>query len=229
MKKAKLLLVEDDPSLGFIIKDNLELKSFDVELHGEGESAWRAFQKHTYDLCILDIMLPKKDGFALIANIRKQNQQVPVLFLTARVGQKEKLEAFRLGADDYITKPFSIEELIFRIEVFLKRSHVPPPDPVLIRIGAYTFDMPNLLLVHGNKEIQLTQKEGDLLQLFVINREKLMKREEILKAVWGDDDYFLGRSLDVFVSRLRKYLQEDKSIEIVNQFGVGFRLSEKRV
>jgi DNA-binding response OmpR family regulator len=229
MKKARLLLVEDDPSLGFIIKDNLELKDFEVELHAEGESAWKAFRANAYDLCILDIMLPKKDGFALIENIRSRNAQVPVLFLTARVGQKDKLEAFRRGADDYITKPFSIEELIFRVDVFLKRSNVITPAPVLVQIGSYTLDVPNQILRNKEKKIHLTKKEADLLELFACNREKLIKREEILKAVWGDDDYFLGRSLDVFVSRLRKYLQEDPSIEIANQFGVGFRMSEKRV
>jgi DNA-binding response OmpR family regulator len=225
--KTKLLVVEDDAALGFIIKDNLELKGWEVDLHADGESAWKAFREQSYAVCLLDIMLPKKDGFALIENIRKVNRQVPVLFLTARAGQKDKLEAFKRGADDYITKPFSMEELFFRIGVFLRRSEVPVSVSDKIQLGSYLFDVSNLLLQGKGEAIRLTQKEVDLLKLFAANREQLLKREDILKAVWGDDDYFLGRSLDVFVSKLRKYLKEDERLEILNQFGVGFRFTEK--
>ncbi len=228
MKKAKLLLVEDDASLGFIIKDNLEIKGFEVDLFPDGEKGWIAFNENSYDLCILDVMLPKKDGFVLIESIRKKNQQIPVLFLTARIDQKDKITGFKKGADDYITKPFGIEELILRIEVFLKRSSIGLSNQNNFEIGNYIFDSTNLILKIGDKEIGLTQKEADLLKLFCMNREKLIKREEILKAVWGDDDYFLGRSLDVFVSKLRKHLREDTTIEIVNQFGIGFRMLEKK-
>jgi DNA-binding response OmpR family regulator len=228
MKKTKLLLVEDDISLGFIIKDNLELKGFEVDLFPDGEKGWIAFQSNPYDLCILDIMLPKKDGFALIESIRRQNQQVPVLFLTARSAQKDRIEGFRKGADDYITKPFGIEELIMRVEVFLKRSQVAIPPGDVVKIGAYTFDIRNMNLMIQEKTCTLTRKEADLLELFCRHKEQLIKREDILKSIWGNDDYFLGRSLDVFVSRLRKYLKEDENIEIVNQFGIGFRLQEKK-
>lgn len=226
MEKAQLLLVEDDDSLGFIITDNLVMKGYAVDLFTDGENGWKAFKAKKYDLCILDVMLPKKDGFTLIENIRKQNQQVPVLFLTAKAGQKDKLEGFKKGADDYITKPFSIEELIYRVEVFLKRSSKNTSQTVF-QIGAYTFNAVNLILEWENKQTTLTQKEADLLKLFCRNREQLIKRDEILKSVWGNDDYFLGRSLDVFISKLRKYLKEDKNIEIVNQFGIGFRMTER--
>lgn len=228
MKKTQLLLVEDDGSLGFIIKDNLEMKGYAVDLLTDGSSGWKAFKEKDYDLCILDVMLPEKDGFALIENIRKQNQQVPVLFLTAKAGQQDKLEGFKKGADDYITKPFSIEELIFRVEVFLKRSGPHNASQALFQIGTYKFDAANLFLERKNKQTALTQKEADLLKLFCLNREQLIKRDNILKSVWGSDDYFLGRSLDVFISKLRKYLKEDDTIEIINQFGIGFRLVEKK-
>lgn len=228
MKKAQLLLVEDDGSLGFIIKDNLEMKGYDVDLLTDGSSGWKAFKEKDYDLCILDVMLPEKDGFALIENIRKQNQQVPVLFLTAKAGQKDKLEGFKRGADDYITKPFSIEELIYRVEVFLKRSGPLNTSQTLFQIGTYKFDAANLFLERKNKQTALTQKEADLLKLFCLSREQLIKRDDILKSVWGSDDYFLGRSLDVFISKLRKYLKEDDTVEIVNQFGIGFRMVERK-
>jgi len=228
MKKIKLLLVEDDTSLGFIIKDNLELKGYSVDLYPDGEQGWMAFHTGTYDLCILDIMLPKKDGFALLDDIRKQSQQIPVLFLTARSDSKDKLEGFRKGADDYITKPFGIEELMLRIEVFLKRSQIPVSSPDRIHLGAYTFDVRNLELKSPTHRYTLTQQEADLLGHFCKNRDQLLKRDNILLSVWGSDDYFLGRSLDVFVSRLRKYLKEDKNLAIVNQFGIGFRLTERK-
>jgi DNA-binding response OmpR family regulator len=228
MKKSKLLLVEDDASLGFIIKDNLEIKGFGIDLFSDGEKGWQAFNENSYDLCILDVMLPKKDGFSLIESIRKKNQQIPILFLTALTDQKNKIEGFKKGADDYITKPFGIEELILRVEVFLKRSRIDIFHQKNFQIGSYTFDAANLTLKIRDHEIGLTQKEADLLTLFCMNREKLLKREEILKAVWGNDDYFLGRSLDVFISKLRKHLKEDHRIEIINQFGIGFRMSEKK-
>src|SRR5258706_1589548 len=228
MEKAQLLLVEDDDSLGFIINDNLEMKGHDVDIFTDGENGWKSFKTKNYALCIFDVMLPRKDGFTLIENIRKQNQQVPVLFLTAKAGQKDKLEGFKKGADDYITKPFSIEELTYRVEVFLKRSSTKNTSQTVFQIGTYRFDAANLILERKNKQTALTQKEADLLKLFYTNREQLIKRDDILKSVWGSDDYFLGRSLDVFISKLRKYLNEDDSIEIVNQFGIGFRMVEKK-
>jgi DNA-binding response OmpR family regulator len=228
MHKAHLLLVEDDDSLGFIIKDNLEMKGYAVDLFTDGASGWIAFKAKDYDLCILDVMLPKKDGFTLIESIRKRNLQVPVLFLTAKIAQKDRLEGFKKGGDDYITKPFAIEELIYRVEVFLKRSRNGNTAQDIFQNGSYTIDFSNLILERAEKQITLTQMEADLLKLFCMNREQLIKRNVILKSVWGSDDYFLGRSLDVFISKLRKYLKDDNSIEIVNQFGIGFRMAEKK-
>jgi len=221
-QKAKILLVEDDESLGFVIKDNLEQQQFEVDLCADGESGWNTFNKNKYDICILDVMLPKKDGFTIIENIRKINEHIPVLFLTARAQKEDKIAGFKKGADDYITKPFSIEELILRIDVFLKRTKVSTAVSNQFTIGTYTFNYKDLSLSSPKKKISLTQKEADLIRHFYENKNKLIKREEILKTVWGTDDYFMGRSLDVFISRLRKYFSEDKSLEITNHFGVGF-------
>ncbi|MBL7859189.1 MAG: response regulator transcription factor [Cyclobacteriaceae bacterium] len=221
----KILLVEDDPSLGFVIKDNLEQKGYWVTLCQDGEEALRTFQQYSFHLCIFDVMLPKKDGFTLAKEIRMQNTEIPILFLTAKSLTEDKLEGFQQGADDYITKPFSMEELHFRMEVFLKRSNGQALlDEKIFPVGLYEFDYPNLSLKYQQVFRTLTQKEAEILKLLVWHRDRVLKREEILKKVWGDDDYFMGRSLDVFISKLRKYLKEDPAIEIVNYHGVGFRL-----
>jgi DNA-binding response OmpR family regulator len=227
MQTTEILLVEDDASLGFIIKDNLEMKGWNVDLFADGQKGWDAFKQKKYALCILDVMLPKIDGFALAENIRAINGAVPILFLTARAGKDDRIEGFKKGADDYITKPFSIEELQYRVAVFLKRSSAEGLQTGLVKIGNYSFDYANLLLTIKDEKTELTKMEGDLLRLFFAQKGKLIKREEILKEVWNSDDYFLGRSLDVFISKLRKYLRGDTNIEIVNQFGVGFRLDVK--
>ncbi|QHT67133.1 response regulator transcription factor [Rhodocytophaga rosea] len=228
--KAKILLVEDDASLGFVIKDNLEINGFHVTLCGDGEAAWQTFRQAAFDLCILDVMLPKRDGFTLAQYIRQYNTLVPIIFLTAKSMKEDKIAGFKTGGDDYITKPFSIEELLLRIEVFLKRSQYTVsqaiPIPVF-SIGKYTFDYKNLLLSYGTEKRYLTQKEADILQLFCLNPDVTLKREDILNKVWGDDDYFMGRSLDVFITKLRKYLKADSNIEIVNLHGVGFKLEVK--
>ena len=229
MQPTEILLVEDDPSLGFIIQDNLEMKGWKVDLYTDGESGWEAFNQKKYNLCILDVMLPKKDGFTLAENIRVTNHEVPILFLTARVSKEDRIEGFRKGADDYIIKPFSIEELLYRIAVFLKRSSKDVASADLLQLGAFTFDTINLVLHFSGQKTELTQMEADILKMFCMQKGKLIKREEILKTVWGSDDYFLGRSLDVFISKLRKYLKADPNIEIVNQFGVGFRLEIRQV
>ena len=225
MEKVKILLVEDDPNLGFVVKDNLTTKGYDVTLCSDGEIGEQEFYSQPYQLCILDVMLPKKDGFSLARAIRAKNNEVPILFLTAKTMTDDKLEGFGTGADDYITKPFSLEELLCRIEVFLRRS----PGPVVIGdkvvfLGQYAFDFSNLTLKSNGSEKTLTQKEAEVLKLLYQNRERVLKREEILKHVWGDDDYFMGRSMDVFISKLRKYLKEDPSVQIVNYHGVGFKL-----
>ena len=226
MQEAKkILLVEDDPNLGFVIKDNLSIKGYEVTLCQDGEEAEKVFGRDVFNLCIFDVMLPKKDGFALARSVREKNKSIPILFLTAKSMTEDKLEGFQAGADDYISKPFSLEELFYRIEVFIKRGNVQPSgDEKVFSLGHYEFDFPNLVLKNNKTEKLLTQKEADVLKLLYQNRQRVLKREEILKQVWGDDDYFMGRSMDVFISKLRKYLREDASIQIVNYHGVGFKL-----
>jgi DNA-binding response OmpR family regulator len=225
MTSKKILLVEDDPSLGFVIKDNLSIKGYEVTLCTDGEEGGRSFNDNQYHLCIFDVMLPKKDGFSLAREVRSKNNRIPILFLTAKAMLEDKLEGFQTGADDYITKPFSLEELYYRIEVFLRRSQEDLTEDVKVfRIGEFTFDYDNLLIKRNGSEKCLTQKEAEVLRCLCLNRERVLKREEILNQIWGDDDYFMGRSLDVFISKLRKYLKEDTSIQIANYHGVGFRL-----
>jgi DNA-binding response OmpR family regulator len=225
MEKVKILLVEDDPNLGFVVKDNLVMKGYDVTLCSDGELGENEFFSNSFQLCILDVMLPKKDGFSLARAIRAKNNDVPILFLTAKAMTDDKLEGFGTGADDYITKPFSLEELFCRVEVFLKRSTQPKTDVVgQLTIGKYNFDSSNFKLKNHTSEKTLTSREAEILKQLYLHRDRVIKREEILMAVWGDDDYFLGRSLDVFISKLRKYLKDDPSVQIVNYHGVGFKL-----
>lgn len=224
MNKPSILLVEDDESLSFVIKDNLELRGFNVIHCLDGESGWNAFIENKFDLCLLDVMLPKMDGFTLAEKIRQTNQYIPILFLTAKAMQEDKLEGFKKGGDDYITKPFSMEELIFRIDVFLKRTGKAQNSNGVFQLGNYVFDYQELTLTIDAKEKHLTQKEADILKFFCENKNRVIKREEILKEVWGNDDYFLGRSLDVFISKIRKYLTLDDKVNIFNRHGVGFEL-----
>jgi DNA-binding response OmpR family regulator len=225
---TKILLVEDDPNLGFVIKDNLEQKDFEVTLSTNGLDGEQIFQQQKFDLCILDVMMPRQDGFTLAKRIREKNKQVPILFVTAKSMIEDKVIGFESGGDDYIVKPFSMEELLLRIGVFLRRTSVSETSSNNFKIGSYTFDFTNYTLHHvaGVSKI-LTQKEAEVLKLLCESKSRVLKREEILKSVWGNDDYFLGRSMDVFISKLRKYLKEDASVQIVNYHGVGFRLEEK--
>ncbi|MEO9968184.1 MAG: response regulator transcription factor [Reichenbachiella sp.] len=224
----QILLVEDDESLGFVIKDSLENKSYTVQLSSDGEAGLRDFDTGSYDLCILDVMLPKLDGFALAEKIRKRSKIIPIIFLTAKGMQEDKLEGFKLGGDDYITKPFSMEELIYRIEVFLRRGTASPSTGVLHgTIGRYQFDPNSFTLSMGNFQQKLTRREAEILQYLTDRLGILVKREELLIALWGDDDYFKGRSLDVFISKLRKYLRKDEQVDIENYHGVGFKLVVK--
>jgi DNA-binding response OmpR family regulator len=224
---TRILLVEDDPNLGFVVKDNLQLKGYHVTLCSDGEAGERTFEQQVFDLCILDVMMPRKDGFTLARSIREKNQRVPILFVTAKSMLEDKLEGFKVGGDDYITKPFSVEELCLRIEVFLRRSQTTGEKGESFALGSYHFDPQNLVLRNSAGEKTLTQKESDVLSLLCNNQGRILRREEILKAVWGDDDYFLGRSLDVFISKLRKYLKDDPAVQIVNYHGIGFRLEIK--
>jgi DNA-binding response OmpR family regulator len=221
----QILLVEDDPSLGFVIKDNLSMKGYDVTLCADGEEGQQTFHQRHFDLCIFDVMMPKKDGFSLAKTVRQKNQNVPILFVTAKSMLEDKITGFNAGGDDYIIKPFSMEELCLRIEVFLKRSNGISQTEETFQLGQFSFDSHNFVLSHATTGPKtLTQKEAEVLRLLCQNTDRVLKREEILKAVWGDDDYFMGRSMDVFISKLRKYLKDDSSVQIVNYHGVGFRL-----
>ncbi len=227
----KILLVEDDEALRFIVKDNLEQKGYFVEVAENGALALELFGKNKYDLIILDVMLPKIDGFQVAQNIRKTNHQVPIIFLTARSMTEDKIKGLTIGGDDYIPKPFSMEELLLKIKIFLKRSQ---SQPVVIsnlspaqKIGSFLFQPDELTLSHNGKTRNLTLKEVELIKFFADNSNKVLSRNEILEKVWGSNDYFLGRSLDVFISRLRKYFKNDPNINIVNLHGIGFRFIVK--
>jgi DNA-binding response OmpR family regulator len=228
---AKILLVEDDTNLAYVIKDNLEINGYEVQRCEDGEIGWQTFLQQDFDVCVLDIMLPKKDGISLAESIRQKNYVVPIIFLTAKGMKEDKIAGFKAGADDYMTKPFSIEELVFRIEVCLKHTkNSQNNDRVNDKhyiIGKYLFDYPNFMLSCEGENLLLTQKEAEVLKLFCLNKSQVLKREEILQPIWGNDSYFSGRSLDVFISKLRKYLQKDSNIEIINVHGVGFKLEIK--
>lgn len=227
--KARILYVEDDPNLSFATKDNLEALDYEIMHCTDGKQGWDAFRKDHFDLCLLDVMLPEIDGFTLARQIREADRHVPILFLTARSMLDDRLQGLRLGGDDYITKPFSIQELVLRIEVFLRRSKVEskaiPSTELEYKIGEYLFDFQKLTLNLNGSIYTLTFREAEVLKYLAQRPQKVIKREELLKAIWGDDDYFMGRSLDVFISRLRKYLSNDEAIRIDNIHGVGFRLS----
>lgn len=223
--KAKILLVEDDSSLGFVIKDNLEDAGYEVIYCVDGESGYTQFMRHNIDICLLDVMLPKKDGMALAGQIRKKNEHVPIIFLTAKSMDEDKIAGFKAGGDDYITKPFNMQELLLRIEVFLKHARKNNSEEATTHhIGHLEFDYANLLLKDGSKESQLTQKEADLLNYLCVNANQVVKREDILLNVWGKEDYFLGRSMDVFMTKIRKYLKDVPEVELQTIHGVGFKL-----
>ena len=221
-----LLLAEDDPALGFVLKDSLEAEGYAVAWHPDGEAAWTAFQANPPDLCLLDVMLPRLDGFSLAGRIRSTGSDVPIVFLTAKSLKEDRLKGFRLGGDDYLTKPFSIEELVLRIEAIQRRVNGTGgvKNGGGISFGTYVFDSKNLKLTGPTGSTDLTHREADLLALLLRRRNEVVPREEILVQLWGKSDYFLGRSLDVFVSRLRKYLAADPNLRVVNVHGVGFRL-----
>ncbi|MFC2125318.1 response regulator transcription factor [Bacteroidota bacterium] len=229
----KILLVEDDKNLGFVIKDNLESEGFIVDLASTGKEGYEMFLQNEYTLALLDVMLPEQDGFTLARNIREKDDNIPLIFVTARSLEEDKLTGFRTGADDYITKPFNMEELIFRIRVFLKRSgnigdNISENRKEEYSVGEFFFRPESLVLKSKSGELKLTQRETNLLELFCLNKNKILKRSEILVSIWGSDDYFLGRSLDVFISRLRKYLKADPNLQITNHHGVGFQLIDKK-
>jgi two-component system OmpR family response regulator len=230
--KPKILLVEDDPNLSLVLQDYLEMMNYDISLCRNGKEGLQTFRTGQFNLCILDIMMPVMDGFTLAEEIKKINEAVPIVFLTAKSLKEDRIKGFRLGCDDYIVKPFSTEELSLRIQAILKRcmaqvnGEIKEEEPVY-QIGKYIFDHKNMILSLDNKDRILTRKENALLKLLYENRNKILTRETALKSVWGNDDYFIGRSMDVFIAKLRKYLKDDSSIYITNVHGTGFKLEIK--
>jgi DNA-binding response OmpR family regulator len=226
----KILLAEDDPNLGMLLQDYLQLKGkFEVVLCQDGEEALRAFTKEHFDVCIFDVMMPKKDGFTLGKEIRKINPTVPIIFATAKAMIEDKSEAYNLGGDDYITKPFRIEELLLRINALLKRMSGPDKSdgaeqPTKFEIGNYRFDYSAQVISIGLDQQKVSTKEAELLRLLCLKKNEVLTREEALISIWHDDNYFNGRSMDVFLSKLRKYLKEDPKVEIINVHGKGYKL-----
>lgn len=223
-----ILLAEDDPNLGMVIKDYLEMKGYSIRVCKDGVEALDAFKKIKFDLCILDVMMPRMDGFTLAKEIRKISELIPIVFLTARTMDDDRIKGFKAGCDDYITKPFSTEELGLRIKAILKRCNMMTTIPDKgMRIGRYLFDPSNMMLKIEDTERSLTRKETELLSLLSYNMNQIVTREYALRSIWGDDDYFIGRSMDVFITKLRKYLVDDPAISITNIHGTGFRLEVK--
>lgn len=227
-----ILLAEDDNNLGFVVQDNLKSNGFDVTLCSNGEEALKAFANQKFDLCVLDVMMPKKDGFSVAETIKEVSPDMPIVFLTAKSMQMDKVKGLTIGADDYITKPFDFEEFILRIQAILKRSQVIKEDkeekPERYQIGAYEFDIKNQQLKHSSGDQKLTKKETRILTFLCEHMNDIAPREMILKNIWGNDDYFSGRSMDVFISKLRKYLSADEKIQINNIHGVGFKLEVEK-
>ncbi|HBB93345.1 MAG: two-component system response regulator [Bacteroidetes bacterium GWF2_49_14] len=224
--KAELLLVEDDQNLGYMLQDFLELEGYKVTWEKNGITALGTFKSGNFDLCILDIMLPAKDGFSLAEDIHRINPKIPFFFLTARALEADRIKGLKMGADDYMTKPFSTEELKLRIEIILRRvgKTVEPSRREIYSIGSVLFDFANQLLQLHGEEKRLTKKEALLLRMLCQNVNELVRREQLLLNIWGSDDYFMGRSMDVYIAKLRSYLREEPSVNIVNIHGTGFKL-----
>ena len=224
MSKYKILYAEDDATLAFLTKDNLEQNNYEVHQVADGISCLENFKAQTFDICILDIMMPKLDGFEVATAIRKIDSEIPIIFLSAKTLKEDRIKGLKLGADDYLVKPFSIEELILKIEIFLKRSQkIIKTETENYQVGKFTFESKSYKLTSLSETISLTERESELLKYFLENKNVVLKREQILKQLWGDDDYFMGRSLDVFISRLRKILNQEKNITIENLHGIGFK------
>lgn len=226
---VNILFVEDDPNLSMILRDYLEMIGYTVDHALDGEKGIQLFTRNTYQLVILDIMMPKKDGFTAAKEIRDINQMVPIIFLTAKNLKEDRIKGFEFGCDDYITKPFSTEELSLRIKAILKRCAIidqSAAEPVknTITIGKFIFDSSNMTLKFGDSKRILTRKESGLLKLLCMNKNNLLPREVAMEAIWGENDYFIGRSMDVFIAKLRKYLKPDSNVRISNVHGIGFRL-----
>ena len=217
-------MVEDDLNLGFVIQDSLKMNGYDVRLETNGKDGLQAFNNGTYALCIFDVMLPKKDGFSLAEDIRKTDSQIPIFFLTAKSLTEDRIKGFKSGGDDYLTKPFSTEEFLLRVEALLKRSGNVESSVNSYSIGKLEFDYSNYKLKGTDSDQKLTKKEAEILKLLCENKNQVMERDLLLNMVWGDDSYYVGRSLDVFITKLRKYLKADPTIQITNVHGIGFKL-----
>ncbi|PLX05076.1 MAG: DNA-binding response regulator [Marinilabiliales bacterium] len=227
-KKVRILFVEDDSNLSMVLKDYLEMIGYEVDHGKDGEEGLGLFKANTYDIAILDIMMPKKDGFTLATEIKQIQPSMPLILLTAKNQKEDKLEGFNYGCDDYITKPFSTEELNLRVKAILKRCNNQEMTQATViekfKIGKFNFDSTNLILSLDGDEKRLTRKESSLLKLLCINKNELLAREVALETVWGENDYFIGRSMDVFIAKLRKYLKADPNVKITNVHGIGFKL-----
>ncbi len=229
-QKGTILLVEDDQNLGYVLTDFLGISGFKVEHAEDGLKGFEVFRNGKFDLCIIDVMMPYKDGFTLAEDIRKIDKNVPIIFLTAKTMKEDKIRGFKIGADDYITKPFSTEELSLRIEAVLRRTRqalITSDQNAVYRIGKYTFNYSNQVLSGFGQERRLTKKEAEVLRLLCINKNKILRREIALKMIWGEDDYFMGRSMDVYITKLRKFLEDDPDVNITNIHRTGFMLEVK--
>jgi DNA-binding response OmpR family regulator len=227
IKKTKILLVEDDPNFGSILKSYLELSDYEVLLKSDGKQGLAAYKTYSFDLCILDIMMPEMDGFTLAKEIRKLNNKIPLIFLTAKILKEDVLEGFRIGADDYLTKPFDSEVLLYKIAAILKRNAMADESaghPLSYEVGAFHFDCRLRILKLGKNSQTLSPKESELLKMLYNAKDGILTRHNALQQIWGKEDYFTTRSMDVFMARLRKYLKADPSIEIINIHGNGFRM-----
>jgi len=226
-EKLKILLAEDDRNLGNILRAYLEAKGFDAQLFINGQEAIDAYQRELFDFCIVDVMMPIKDGFTLAREIRAVDKTIPILFLTAKSLQEDKLKGFEIGGDDYLTKPFSMEELLVRINAIIRRAQqndLPPAVANIIKIGRYTFNYNRHILIFDKEEHKLTAKEAELLKMLSENLNEVLDRSIALKHIWNDDSYFNARSMDVYIAKLRKYLKEDTTVELINVHGIGFKL-----
>ena len=224
-ENLKILLCEDDENLGVLLREYLQAKGYEAVLCPDGEAGYREFQKTKFDICVLDVMMPKKDGFSLAQDIRQQNAELPIIFLTAKTLKEDILEGFKIGADDYITKPFSMEELVMRIEAILRRvKGKKTRENTIYHIGRFTFDTQKQLLSIGDKQTKLTTKENELLALLCAHANEILQRDYALKTIWIDDNYFNARSMDVYITKLRKHLKDDDQIEIINIHGRGYKL-----
>lgn len=227
-EKVKILLAEDDTNLGTVLSSYLKAKSFDVTLCVDGEIAMKRFKEQLFDFIILDVMMPVKDGFTVAKEIRQVDQEIPILFLTAKSMKEDKLEGFEAGGDDYLTKPFAMEELLARINAILKRSYKDGKKETTFKIGDVDYDYLQQTVDISGQKNKLTTKENELFYLLIKNQEEVLDRNDALKHVWGDDNYFNGRSMDVYITKLRKFLSQSKQVEIMNVHGKGFRLLIKK-